>query len=136
MLDVNGGPDAKFAVYAPDVGLQNVHGEWIQYSVACEYSSKPYLRLRGVCQDSFLDSLYYPMHVKDSQSITYPWNDETSVGLVYVGEFATQIYYDLKTQVWRIVGTWKNYQEIIDVQGKSDSKTIKDRISCGGGGSD
>ena len=119
----DGGVGENMAIYKAGEGLNDVYGEWIPRSVVCEYPTKPYLRLRGLCTDSIIDTLYYPMHVKNSQSASFPWNGNFSVDLLFVGEYATQIYYDKShtNPTWTISGTWGKYGKSDDVHGVSAS---------------
>ena len=52
-------------------------------SVACNFVSRPYLILRGLCKYSQLDSLNIPRNIPNSPSINYPWNPPTHIDVVY-----------------------------------------------------
>ena len=62
------------------------------------------------------------MHVKDSLSVSYPWNDKTSTNLIFVGEFSTQIYFATSSETWTIEGTWMNYGDKDDTHGTTTSR--------------
>ena len=118
----DGGVGENMAVYTPGNGLWDQHEGYNYFSVACRYPAKPILRLRGLCSESYIDKFYYPMHVKDSQSVSYPWNDKAKAALVFVGEFATKIFFSIASKTWTIEGTWIDYGQKNDILGTTASK--------------
>jgi hypothetical protein len=124
--EFGGGNGANFAIYFPGHGLWDIRPTRENpVAVSCLTPYRRYLRLRGLCKESYLDTLYTPMHVPDSHSVNYPWNgmDRASglerTGLVFVGTQATKIYYDLKKEAWTIIGTWAGYGHPDDTWGTS-----------------
>ena len=104
--------------------------------VACEHPVRPYLRLRGLCEDSALDSLYLPLVVQDTPPIEYPWNQFTDISTIYVGESGGLIFYNQISWEWEIVkkyGWHKTFtidSNIQNVIGKFEWSTMSSTEAC------
>ena len=114
----NGGDIENQANFYVGDGVNDVYGEWSFMAVACEYPTMPILRLRGLCKESNLDSIYTIMNVPNTKDIVWPWNangvDGVSIfdsllGIVFVGEFATKIFFNPVTLEWNMRYTWQKY---------------------------
>ena len=112
--------------YGPGGQVSRLSDNTIPASVACTAPSQPLLTLRGHCEESGIDQIYTPLNIKDSLDSTFDWNNHEWPGLVYVGQKATKIFYNLSESgpgrygTWTLSGTHTGYGYSWDTHATSD----------------
>ena len=106
--------------------------EWLEWqcgsydmSCPCQYHQQPLLRLRGLCWDNTLHSLYTPVQLP---------GDPTN--MLLVGQYTTRIEYDATTRLWTMTDARTNVtatsraSKLSYVLGKHTWTIIKETSPC------